>query len=795
VRAQSNAGSGIISGTILDPAGQAVQNAGVTVKEEATGAVHKVTSGADGRFAASALPAGVYTIEATAPGFDTARHGAVRLSATGTEDVSISLAVASQSTTVTVADEATLASRLAPVQATLDAHSAESVVTPEFIKHFTSPIGDYNDTVAMAPGTFSITPNGDGLGQSKLYFRGFPDGDYTMTFDGIPFEDTNTPTHHSWVFFPEPWVGGTVFDRSPGSASTFGPTNFGGSINLLSPETQADPNIRATVAYGNWDTSLLDLSMDSGNFGKDGKSSLTFDIQQMKSNGFETDNYQKRDAGSLKYQYRLSARTTITLWGGVVDIWNNTPNVGPTRAQIATYGYNFLNNGDPTSTSFFGYNYYHVQSDFAYIGIKTDLGSGWKFDEKAYFYRYWNKQNYANSAPVTAANGGVDKLNGYSKGGDIMTLSYESKWGIFRTGAWYEWAYTDRYQIPDNVTTGLDVATPNFHEHFITQSVQPFAEYEYKATRKLSLTAGIKSAYYNMALLQYQDNSKAVGCLGGVVKNKICTGGAAFTTHDAGYNSWLPSVAAHYMVKSNWSAYAQFGSGSIIPPSSVFDVANGAVETTPKPTIVHTYQTGSVWKNNRIMLDGDLYLSKFQNTYASYIDPVTSEPVYTLPPGGDSITKGIELEGNVVIGGGLSLYFNGTAGNAKYTASHLWVANAPKNTETIGLTWQRRAWDVGIFEKRIGQMYNDNGTNNQAVLIDPFNITNAFINYSLKDKSLFQQSTIRLSTNNLFNEQNIVGVVPASTSSSLPAAGDQLTLLPGRSVILSLTVGISPKNR
>ena len=65
----------------------------------------------------------------------------------------------------------------------------------------------------MAPGTFSFSPNGQGLGDSKTFFRGFQDGDYTMTFDGIPFHDTNSPTHHSWAFFPGQFIGqstGTV---------------------------------------------------------------------------------------------------------------------------------------------------------------------------------------------------------------------------------------------------------------------------------------------------------------------------------------------------------------------------------------------------------------------------------------------------------------------------------------------------------------------------------------------------------------------------------------------------------
>ena len=133
---------------------------------------------------------------------------------------------------------------------------------------------------------------------------------------------------------------------------------------------------------------------------------------------------------------------------GIIDVWNNTPNNPPTRAQIAQFGDNYLLNGDPSSPFFYGYNFYHIQTDFEYVGLLTDLGNGWKFDTKVYTYRYWNKQNYNNSATSIVGNVGVDKLNGYRHAGDIATLSQESKWGVLRVGAWYEWAYTDRYQSP-----------------------------------------------------------------------------------------------------------------------------------------------------------------------------------------------------------------------------------------------------------------------------------------------------------------------------------------------------------
>ena len=97
----------------------------------------------------------------------------------------------------------------------------------------------------IVPGAFTTSSDGVGLGQSKTYFRGFQDGDYNIDFDGIPFYDTNTPTHHSWAFFPSQWIGGVDFDRSPGTASTIGPTPFGGSIHLLSKPLTA---IRWTCA-------------------------------------------------------------------------------------------------------------------------------------------------------------------------------------------------------------------------------------------------------------------------------------------------------------------------------------------------------------------------------------------------------------------------------------------------------------------------------------------------------------------------------------------------------------------
>jgi len=124
----------------------------------------------------------------------------------------------------------------------------------------------------------------------------------------VPFYDTNTPTHHTWAYFPDPWVGSVDFDRSPGSASTIGPTPFGGSIHLLSPDMAATPIIQANVSYGSFNTTIADATYDSGWFlGK--KSNFLVDAQHMQSHGFETANNQQRNAGSFKYVYKFSEIT------------------------------------------------------------------------------------------------------------------------------------------------------------------------------------------------------------------------------------------------------------------------------------------------------------------------------------------------------------------------------------------------------------------------------------------------------------------------------------------------------
>jgi iron complex outermembrane receptor protein len=873
--------SGTLSGTVLDPRGAPLPGAAVIVKNEATGATQKMNSDSVGKYAFANLPAGKYTVQVDDPGFSTFEHPAIQVAAGASVDVPVTLTLGNVSEQITVeASEAnSVAGSLAPMDALLAETSARTEITQTMIQNFMSPVADYGEAVQMAPGTFTTSSDGVGMGQSSTYFRGFPDGDYDIDFDGIPFYDTNTPTHHSWAFFPTQFLGGIDFDRSPGTASTIGPTPFGGSIHLLSKDLSPVQNIRGGISYGSFNTQLYDAEFDSGTFGPGGKFNLNLDVHHMTSDGYQTWNHQIRNAGAIKVMYKLSDKTVITGFSGVIWLDANTPNFAATRCQMygagANYtctgklapfagsGINFLmtDNSDPLLYLNNQYNNYHVPTDFEYVGIHKEFAKNITLDVKPYTYNYDNSEKYSNAVPitdnqalvgtiyaplgVTIANTcntlvknkltcGVDKYNSYRKYGETGEVTQISKFGILRAGMWYEWANTNRHQYPaDPLNNWADAPLPNFSEKFVTNSYQPFAEYQFHITQKLNFTPGVKFAYYTIGTKQYADNGGKIGGLGtNDPTSFIANGGSYFAT--------LPSGTINYRILSNWSAYVQAAQGSIVPPSAVFDFTQGPngtpVGTLPKQQKNTTYQTGTVLKLKRVTFDADYYHIHFDNSYSSFTPQSTGEPVYYLNP--SSVTQGIEGESNIYITHGLSVYLNASYDRSTYSGvlnvscttgatgctsttpqitvsapSNLRVANTPSDIEAEGVTYQRKAWDLGFFNKRVGQMYQDNGSYHNQAVIDPFSVADAYLNYTIRNGSHFDQTKIRLSFNNLFNQSNVTSDGITGTAQPLSIAGnnttytdpfntngltpinggDNVSILPGRSVILSVQFGLSPK--
>ena len=858
---QTNTGS--IQGTVVDQAGKAIKGAGVAVTGLAILHQRTAFTGADGKFTIDNLPPGTYTVQVSAPGFAVQTQNNVKLAAASTPNLSFSMSIASVGQEVTVEAEAndSLAAQLAPMKSLIDAASPRTEITSEYVSQYTSPISDFTNILAASPGTVSWSTNGVGLGQAITYFRGFVDDDYTMTWDGVPFNDSNDPSHHSWAYVPGPAIGYVDFDRSPGTAADMGPANYGGSIHFFSPALPPTGSMRISESYGSFNTNQILGEYDSGLFGPGDKANFWFEGHHLTSDGYQTYNYQERTAGTAKFTWKFSDQSDLSVIGTVVVVDANTPNNDPYRYQLQQYGDNFYMqnsyyNPDGTINGLY-YKFYlnHIPTNFEVVTYTRTWGRGWRFELKPYTYSYSNHQHYNNDqysevTPALTAMGvttnpigtcdsatpygcdtGIDKMNQYVKGGVIPDLSYASKYGVARTGGWFEYTSTNRYQNATDPVDWVDADTVGelkFHEGFITRAYQPFGEYQLVAIPRFTITAGVKDANYNMTVHQWASN-KDVGDLGCSKSDTEAECGKS-TIHEKSYNNVLPSAEVNYRVLNSWSVYGDYGKGSIIPFSTVFDEAGAEVQVAPPPTVATTYQGGTVLKLNRLSMDADAYHIHFINQYSSYTYPDTPGPnagltyYYATPP---SNTNGFEAEGNIAFGSGFSLYLNGTVGEAKYEAApaqpatvangetatpatpSAWVAETPHDTETISPTWQAHGWDIGFFNKRVGSRWEDDGSTHQNVPLDPWWMSNLFFNYSIRNGSRFDNSKIRLSFNNLFNNHDIAditgegNVTPAGVNTTpsandvlyTPSPLDQVELLPGRSVMVTFQLGLPSRNR
>ena len=771
VFAQSGPAVTGLHGSITDEDGRAIVGAAVVVINEKTNESHAFVTDAKGQYETGQLPPGTYTVEVSAKGMAMARRQGVALTAGQSAEASLQLAIAGLSEDVIVT--ATPAARSAPSQPSISARSAQSHVSEEFIQNNTSPAADYSQVLQVVPGMFSYNSNGPGLADTKTFFRGYKDGQYNIGFDGIPFYDSNGPTHHSWVFFPTQFLGGTVVDRSPGTAASIVPSTFGGSVNLLSRNLSSDPHLLTTYSYGSFATQLFAGEYETGGTNQ----RFLVNAHDMRSDGYQTYNNQQRDAISGKYQFAPSSKISLTAFSSYLRVVANTPDwKDPLRSQVAAFGDNYLMSGDPTQPNYYGYMHYHVTTDFSYFGVRSQLGNGWAVDDKVYLYAYHNHEHFNAQTGAITSTSGTDKLNAYRTFGNILPLSQTSQFGVFRAGLWSQISFTNRYQTPEDPVTLVDAPVPNFHETFDTTSLQPYVEYEFHPTDRLKVTPGVKYSYYKQDFVQYADNGNKIGNLGG----------APSISHAASYGTWLPAFDVNYLLRSDLSAYVQYAKGDVIPPTSVFDVKNAAVGVLPKPTVAGTYQTGTVWQAYRMNLGADVFYTHFDNVYSSALNRDTGETDYFAA--GSVVSKGFEFETNVVVGGGLSVYGNASILRARYADTGLNVANAPHHTEVLGVTYGKAGFVVDLLVKHAASMFNDNGSTHEAVPIDPVSFTNLSVLYSVPNPAKFsKQMKLRLSTTNLFDAHNIVAVAPASKKTSVPSPNDQVTLLAARSVALTVT--------
>ena len=717
---------------------------------------------------------------------------------------------------------------LAPSQGNLNEIQPGSTVSDKVIRDIAPPTADYNQSLQFTPNFVNSNSNG-ALGDTKSSWRGFVDGQFNITFDGVPFGDVNDPTHHSNAYFPGAFLCSETVDRGPGQASQAGYATFGGTLSLNSCAVSDKFGGSVTSSFGSWGTWTATTTLQSGLLDTSGTKLLVqYDHEQ--TNGQIDFGDVRSDYALFKIQHQFGDFTFTGLSTFGLEHYNNINPI--TKLQLDLYGKNYGEiNNNPATEEYVGYNNSVKQTDMEYIDMK---GTEWglNFDDKVYTYAYTyptlqnngNNQtiegqpNTANkgtiqsvkmpgwflkddiiatATTVTFPNVGANDVTGYLKDndyrayGDIFNVSKDVNAGMasgtLNTGFWWEYVSNDRLQEYYDYTTGqlyssmpttvtgtnnqtvLNAAYYKLNLNSKIDNFQPYVEYHWKPTDQLTITPGFKY--------------KSFERIHDALVNQTTLEPADFT-HT--YSAALPFLDVRYRVLPDLTIYGQASEGFLAPTVSAYYVTNFA-NSNIQPERTSNFQFGSVYKNDKFAVDADVYSVTATNF------PVTNNAAdgsTTYLNAGTARYQGVEAEGTYVIQKGLSLYASGAVSNAKYISglyTGLWVGDAPRYTAAGGLIYDDQTFFGSLLYKVNGNMYGSNGqcgvgdASTAACAggvgslnkIAPYNETDFVAGYRtdyLAKLGFGKKAEFRLGVNNIFDNRAITEVAgdPTSTGAIVP---------------------------
>lgn len=153
--------SSTIDGTVTDPTGAAAPDVSIRVINTATGVVLTTRTSATGHYSVPALPAGIYTVEASREGFNTAVQSGVVLEVAKIQSVPLQLSVGAVSTKMTVAEAP-------PIVETSEARVSQVTTAQEVIA---LPLAGRNvlNVLAQTPGVTGTGLVSDRAGSNDIF--------------------------------------------------------------------------------------------------------------------------------------------------------------------------------------------------------------------------------------------------------------------------------------------------------------------------------------------------------------------------------------------------------------------------------------------------------------------------------------------------------------------------------------------------------------------------------------------------------------------------------------------------
>ena len=185
---------GTVTGTIVDPAGAAVPSASIEARNTDTNARYPVASSNTGNYTLSALPAGTYELDITAPGFKKFVQPSLVVQNAQTIRVDAALEVGQATESVTVTTEATmLKTESGELSQTVATQTMDQLPLLQVGADTFGVRNPYAGTFLL-PGALALGPNSSSVGL-VVHINGNPYGTETALVDGM--NNTNPMAQYS----------------------------------------------------------------------------------------------------------------------------------------------------------------------------------------------------------------------------------------------------------------------------------------------------------------------------------------------------------------------------------------------------------------------------------------------------------------------------------------------------------------------------------------------------------------------------------------------------------------------
>jgi iron complex outermembrane recepter protein len=682
-----------------------------------------------------------------------------------------------------------------PSEALVGVGSPQSFVDERAIHEIVSPFGDYGNIANLTPSFISSAPNGPGFDAAKgQSLRGFVDGQFNVTMDGIPFADPDNFQHHSTSYFPTSVLDHMVIDRSPGGAADLGYASFGGSVNLYSAPIPEKFDARVFASYGSFNTSLVGATLATGSSQSPGQTGAIFSFEHSQSDGAMSYTPGHKDDFFAKATSLIGSARLTALYSYDRYEFFNPGSI--TTTDLATFGSSYGYNNDPASPNYYRYSDTYRISDFGYLKLETEFAGHWQFEDKFYTYAYRNTglslKGDQTSSPIGNGYPGIDPTDiagrstseAYRTYGNDIRIDHRDQHGILLLGFWWEHSWQDEFRNAIDFTTGLPYnankieGSPvyfDFTAHLDT--LQPYAEYAWQPSDPFKVDFG----------LRYRDVKRTLNA--SVIQNFLPgTPGDVSRT----VASTLPSIDATYNLGRDTNLLAQVSKGSLVPSQAFFYTTHPQLGNQANAEGSLATQLGIVTLTSRYGIGFDVYNINFDN----YVSTIVENGDTLYINSGSVRYRGAETEFHFRLGAGFTAVANASLLRATFQQSDMTssiqkagdtVPFAPSYTGLAGLIYAAGPWGASLLAKFVGTEYQGkNGSADGATYrVGDYSYTNATGTYNLPDLLGSKNLRLTFAINNLWNS----GAITDNAGPSI-AGPNLVNVLVRRNYSISMVVDL-----